>query len=199
MSRQMFTELTFEQVITAVRSKLKDDEARISEAPGQFREAWWPGTTGFEQELMSDHGVPAPFPEIERAFHDEIAAIRDSLKHAGHKPTLAESQKGPTDVGRSLMTSLNLQADALSIWEMIAIPVRRRGEQVFRILAPRDVMGSPIVQALHVDHYIRGVSIKTAEDAAYIGGLTKKVSRWRLTSFVLGVIAALIFTWRFVA
>ena len=82
---------------------------------------------------------------------------------------------------------------------MIAIPVRRRGEQVFRILAPRDVMGSPIVQTLHVDHYIRGVSIKTAEDAAYIGGLTKKVSRWRLTSLVLGVIAALIFTWRFVA
>ena len=44
--------------------------------------------------------------------------------------------------------------------------MRRLGEQVFRILAPRDAMGSPIVQAIHVDEYVRGVSIRSAKDAA---------------------------------
>ena len=194
----MRTEVTFEQIVTDVRSKLKDDGARIADAPRPFRETWWPGATGFGQELLSDYGVPTSFPEIERDFYDEVSAIRDSLKHAGHKPTLAEWQKVSIDAGRRLMTSLNLRVDALSVWDKIAIPVRRRGDLVFRILAPRDVTGSPIVQTLHVDHYIRGVSIETAENAACISGLTKKVSRWRLTSFVLGAFVALIFTWRFV-
>ena len=194
----MRTEVTFEQIVTDVRSKLKDDGARIADAPRPFRKTWWPGATGFGQELLSDYGVPTSFPEIERDFYDEVSAIRDSLKHAGHKPTLAEWQKVSIDAGRRLMTSLNLRVDALSVWDKIAIPVRRRGDLVFRILAPRDVTGSPIVQTLHIDHYIRGVSIETAENAACISGLTKKVSRWRLTSFVLGAFVALIFTWRFV-
>lgn len=59
-------------------------------------------------------------------------------------------------------------------------------------------MGEPIIQILHVDHYIRGVSIKTAKDAVCINRLTNEVSRWRLTSFVLGVTVALILTWAFV-
>ena len=195
----MRTEVTFEQIVSAVRPKLKDDEARIADAPGPFRETWWPGTTHLGRGLLSDHGVPTSSPEIERAFYDEISAICDSLKQAGQKPTLAEWHKGSKDAGRDMMLSLNFQADALSIWDKIAIPVRRRGNIVFRILAPRDVMGSPIVDALHVDHYIKGVSIKTAKASACISGLTKKVSRWRLISFVLGVTVALIFFLLFVA
>lgn len=194
----MRTEVTFEQIVTDVRSKLEDDGARIADTPWPFRETWWPGTTVIGQELLSDYGVPTSFPEIERDFYDEVGAIRDSLKHVGHKPTLAEWQKGSIDAGRRLMTSLNLRTDALRVWDKIAFPVRRRGDLVFRILAPRDVTGSPIVQALHVDDYIRGVSIKTAENAACISGLTKKVNRWRLTSFVLVAIVALIFAWRVV-
>ena len=195
----MRTEVTFEQIVTAVRPKLKDDEARIADSPGPFRETWWPGKTHLGQGLLSDHGVPTSFPEIERAFYDEVRAICDSLKQAGQKPKLAEWHKGSKDAGTGMMLSLNFQADALSIWDKIAIPVRRRGDIVFRILAPRNVMGSPIVEALHIDHYIQGVSIKTAKDAACISGLRKKVSRWRLISLVLGVTVALIFILLFLA
>jgi hypothetical protein len=97
------------------------------------------------------------------------------------------------------MMGLNTQADALGIWDKIAIPIRRRGDLVFRILAPRDVMGSPIVEALPVDHYIRGVSVKTAEDAASINHLTEMLNRWRNTSIVLGAILALLLAWKFAA
>ena len=34
----MHTEVTFEQIVTDVRSKLKDDGARIADAPWPFRE-----------------------------------------------------------------------------------------------------------------------------------------------------------------
>ena len=195
----MRTEVTFERIISAARSRLEDGDARIADAPCPFRATWWPGTPGFEQELLSDYGMPTAVPEFEKSFYDEIGAIRESLKDAGHTPALAGWQNGSTGAARSVMIGLNTQADALGIWDEIAIPVRRRGDLVFRILAPRDVMGSPIVQALDIDHYIRGVSIKTAEDAACTSRLTKRLSHWRLTSFVLGGIVTLLLAWRFAA
>ncbi|MCY3610659.1 MAG: hypothetical protein OXH51_03915 [Gemmatimonadetes bacterium] len=186
----MLTEPTVERIIAAVRSKLGDDGARISDSPRPFLGTWWPGTTSFEQELLSDYGVGGPSPEIERAFYDEVKAIQDSL---------AESQDEPTNPQQRMMMSLNLRAKALGIWEEIAIPVRRQEEQVFRILAPRDIMGSPIVQAIPVDQYLRGVSIRSAEDAARLDTLTREVSRWRWVSFVCGAIAILFLLWWLVA
>ena len=195
----MRTEVTFGQIITAARSRLEDGDARIADGPCPFRATWWPGTPGFEQELFSDYGMPTAVPELEKSFRDEVGAIRDSLKDAGHTPALARWQKGSAGDAQSMMIRLNTQADALGIWDEIAIPVRRRGDLVFRILAPRDVMGSPIVQALDIDEYIRGASIKTAEDAACISRLTKRLSHWRLVSFVLGAIVTLLLAWRFAA
>ena len=186
----MLTEPTVERIIAAVRSKLRDDGARISDSPRPFLGTWWPGTTDFEQELLSDYGVDGSSPELEKAFYDEVNAIQDSL---------AESQEEPTSPQQRMMMSLNLRAKALGIWEEIAIPVRRREEQVFRILVPRDVMGSPVVQAIPVDQYLRGVSIRSAEDAAKLDILTREVSRWRRASFVCGAIAILFFSWWFVA
>jgi len=177
----MRTEVTFEQIIAAARSKLENGKARIADAPCPFRATWWPGTPGFEQELLSDYGLPTPVPELEEAFRDDVGAIRESLKEVGHIPALAGWQRGSRGVARTMMMSLNTQADALGIWDEIGIPVRRRGDLVFRILAPRDVMGSPIVQALHVDDYIRAVSTKTAENENWFhahrtGGLCRVAS-----------------------
>jgi hypothetical protein len=195
----MRNEVTYEQIITAARSILEDGEARIADAPAPFRATWWPGKPDFRQELLSDYGMPTPLPELEKVFYEEVGAIRKSLKDLDHTPALAAWQNESTGAPRRMMMDLNTQADALGIWDQIAIPVRRRGDLVFRILAPRDVMGSPIVQGLHIDHYIRGVSTKTAEDAARIGRLTEKLNCWRLASLVLGVIVTLLLVWRFAA
>ena len=121
----MPTEPTTGRIIAGVRSKLRDDGARISDSPKPFLGTWWPGATSLEQELLSDYAMPGPSPEQERAFHDEVAAIRDSL---------AELQEEATDARRRLRMSLELQAEALAIWENIAIPVRRRGSTSFAYL-----------------------------------------------------------------
>ena len=153
--------MTYEQFITAIRSKLEDDGTRIADAPWSSRETWWPETTDFGQELLSDYGVPSSFPEIERAFNDEVGAIRDLIKE--------KVAGGTAETARQrVLMGLEHHTAALRSWDEIAIPVRRRGDLVFRILSPRDVMGGPIIQTLHVDHYIRGVSIKTAENAVCI-------------------------------
>lgn len=195
----MPAEMTFEQVIGAARSRLENGEARIADAPLPFRATWWPGAPDIAQQLLSDCGVPTPVPALEKAFRDEVGAILDCLKDAGHKPRLAKWQKGSTEAERQVMMGLNTQADALGIWDNIAIPVRRQGDLVFRILAPRDVMGSPIIEALHIDRYIRGASIKTTEDAASISRLTQLLNRWRVTSLVLGFTLAALLAWKFAA
>ena len=94
-----------------------------------------------------------------------------------------------------MMASLNTQADALETWDHIGLPVRRRVEVVFRILAPRDVFGSPLIQALHIDDYIRGVCTKTAEDAAQIARLEKRLNAWRFVSILLGGVVLLGILW----
>jgi hypothetical protein len=139
--------------------------------------------------------VPTSVPEFEEAFYEEVGAIHGLLDNANQTRGLAESQEELAGAQRRIRNSLNTRADALGVWDKIAIPVRRRGDSVFRIFAPRDVMGSPIIQALHIDQYIRGVSIKTAEDAACIARLTRRLERWRLTSLALGGIVALLLVW----
>jgi hypothetical protein len=58
-------------------------------------------------------------------------------------------------------------------------------------MKPRDVMDSPVIQTLDVGRYIRGVSIRTAEDAARLADLRDRLNRWRLTSILLAVIVSL--------
>jgi hypothetical protein len=181
---------TFDQVIKAVHAALHDGDDRIAESPHAFRGTWWPSEPTLQQQLLSDHGVPSPLPEIEEQFREEVAAIRESLNAFQVDPGLADWQKGGSEPGRLMMRSLNIQGMALDLWEQIALPVRRFGAVVVRIRAPGDVMGSPILHALPIDEYIRGVSAKTSDDVAQVEALQRRVEQWRTAAVLLGIVVA---------
>ena len=128
----MNNQITYKQIITAVRSRLEGGQETIADVPCPFRETWWPETPDFQTQ---------PSSELEKwiyeVFSEEVKAIRGSLKDTGYEPELAEWQKGSTRAARNLWTSTNIQAAALGFWEEIVIPVRRRGDLIFHILAPR--------------------------------------------------------------
>ena len=191
----MNNQITYKQIIAAVRSRLEGGQERIADVPCPFRETWWPETPDFQTQLSSDMGVQ-PSSELKKwiyeVFSEEVKAIRESLKDTGYEPELAEWQKGSTRAARNLWASTNIQTDALGFWEEIAIPVRRRSDLIFHILAPRDVMGAPIVQILHVDDYIRGVSRKTSEDKLRIARMEKKLGNWKLISFAIGIVTLIL-------
>ena len=184
-------DVTYKEFIAAVQSRLEDGEERIALLPHLFQKTWWPETSDFGQQLLSDYGV-APEQEseqeLEKAFREEVAAIRDSLEETGFEPELAESQKGSKVAAQRIWTSLNTQAAAIRVWDHIAVPVRRQRGLVFRILSPQDVMGSPIIQTLHIDHYILGSAAKTAESNTEITDLREKLRRWQKISGALGVV-----------
>jgi hypothetical protein len=71
---------------------------------------------------------------------------------------------------------------------------------VFRIWSPRDAMGTPIIQALAIDDYVRGTSIQTARAAVELAVLAKSRDRWRMAAAILGlVLLVVLITWALAA
>jgi len=192
-------EITYGQVIEAVRGKLNCGAERIADSPAALRWSWWPTEPDIQDQILSDYGAATDYSEIENEFQSEVAAIRESLKSLGHDTRLANWQKGSSSKVAPLWTGLNRSADALALWDHFGMPVRRRGNLVFRIWAPREVMGgAPIIKALPLDLYIPAVTQKTAVDAAEIARLQTGLSRWRGVSAAVGMallilIAAVLF------
>jgi len=184
----MAKELTYEDVLVAARSKLVDAESRFTDVPSPFRATWWPGVPSFEQELLSDYGVPSSMPDLSREFFEEVSAIRDSLEDLGYKVQRAPRQRSGLEAGERVMEGLNRHAEALHLWDELCFPVRRRGDLAFRIQSPRDAMGTPIIQALPLDDFIRGVTVRTARATIEIAALKKSRAAWRVAAVVLGLI-----------
>jgi hypothetical protein len=182
--------MTYEAVITRVREKLGCGSERISDAPTALRWSWWPDKSNLQDGPLSDYGVGASFHPLENEFREEVLAIRETLDEQRHEPKLANWQKGSDGAGRKMMQSLNQVAAALEVWENIGVPIRRRNEVVFRIWAPRDVMGSPIIKSVQTDAFINGVAEQTAKDLIEIERLKKILEKWRTATIVLCALLA---------
>jgi hypothetical protein len=126
--------------------------------------------------------------DLSKDFFEEVSAIRDSVKEFGYKVDLAGWQKRGVKARERIWEALNLHAEALRLWDELCFPVRRRGNLVFRIQSPRDVMGTPIIEALPVDDYVRGTSIRTARAAVELAVLAKSRDRWRVAAAILGLV-----------
>ncbi len=158
-----------------------------------LRWSWWPSEPDFQTQLLSDFGISSSSLEIESEFQEEILAIKKALDELGHVSESADYwQKGKSDAGHRLMLGLSQLAEALNVWDEIGVPIRRRGDIVFRIRAQRDVLGSPIISALPVDFYVRCVSQKTAEDAIEIAQLRKHLAWWRVGTILCTIVFVLI-------
>lgn len=146
--RRRRTEIRFKDVIEDVRCQLLDDGRRIADAPAAFYLAWWPRSAAevrFLQQLPSDHRLTVGPKELDEEFAAEVNAIYKCLNSRGYNPKFAEWQRRGelAEAEAKLEKSMNQRATALSLWEQITFPLRRRGDVVFRIQAPRDIFGSP--------------------------------------------------------
>lgn len=182
--------ITYEQIVMRVRERLNCGPERISDAPAALRWSWWPSKPDLQDELLSDYGTDTGFHALEKEFREEVEAIRETLEELGHKPQLADWQKSSGEGGRKMMRSLNLVADALSVWDQIGVPIRRRHNIVFRIWAPHDVMGSPIIKALPIDVFINGVAEETAADRIEIQRMKKLLEKWQIAAIIFGILVA---------
>jgi hypothetical protein len=183
---------TITDLIADVRRKLSDDGVRIFEAPTLFSLAWWPRSpTAMEQfvhHIYSGCGLSG-VKDLNKDFFAEVSAIQDVLKKCSQATQTGDALE---DARNTVRADTNRRARAMSLWEQIAFPLRRYGDIVFRIRALRDIFGTPIIEALLTDDFIRGVSIQTAKDKGQIARLKKSLNLWKFIAAASAAAAILV-------
>lgn len=201
-------DVTDADIIAEVRRRLSDDGTRIADTPQPFNHAWWPTEPEIDDLMLSDRGIAPGKPSsnrdvaaglemIQSEFSAEVKAIHDSLVDGGYVPRFAKWQRVKDVNGQALYKSMSIRATALSLWEQIAFPIRRHGDYVFRIWAPREVFGgSPIIHAVPVGRFARGAALRTAKDTQELVHLRQRLKLWRGIAGAAGVvILVLIWLW----
>lgn len=176
-----------EREVEEIRQTLHDGENRIVAAPVSLRASWFPeyAHPSANDQLFSDYAASDPEPELARELEEEVGAFRDFLER-GNQPGADSGQPGLPPAALSMMAGMNRRAQALSLWDRYAVPVRVRGARAYRIWAPRDVLGTPIIKSVPLPSYVAGVCERTAEDYLAIIQLNQKLSRWRTAATILG-------------
>lgn len=146
----MKDELTYPMIFSLVKKALNDDSKRmLIDTPLPFRKCWWPGSFEFRDTLMSDYGMETEHKTIENDFFHEVGAIQHAIM-----------DEKDTDI----MDGANARAHAMKIWDTMFIPLRIVDRKVYRIWAPRDIFGTPIIKELPIDTYLQAAVIREAMD-----------------------------------
>lgn len=173
--------------VEAIRRTLSNGEYRLVPSPASLRVSWFPDFPSDSEQLLSDYSAGTPDPEISRDFEDEVRAFREFLEDGSPCRSGLDAIKLPPDADR-FMSGLNRRAEAMSLWDRLAVPVRVKGNVAYRIWAPRDVFGTPIVHSVPLPLFVAGVCQKTAEDYVTILQFKEQLAKWRAGALILGVL-----------
>ena len=182
-----------EQDIEAIRSALRDGQERLVWSPVSLGVSWFSLQPSDDEQLMSNYGVGAFDPDFAHVFEEEVRAVQGYLEDAPDEVGVADPAAHQSPAALALMKSLNVRARAISIWERIAVPIRIKDGRAYRIWAPRDVLGTPIVKSVPISAFVVDVCRKTAEDHVVILQLQQRLVIWRAAAVLLGVFLLLRF------
>jgi hypothetical protein len=80
---------------------------------------------------------------------------------------------------------MNRRPVALAIWDMHGAPARLRGNVVFKIVSPRDVMGSPVIRTYPAENFVTEAAVKIAELQSALRQAELAKTLWRTTTVIL--------------
>jgi hypothetical protein len=175
--------LNYNEIIQYVRKKLNCGADRITTDPYFSRNNWWPQPLDIQDKISSDHGFSVKFKEIEYEFNEEFNAILEIVRQKDPKNDSSE------DI---IMRTAEQIATALNIWDQIGVPIRRRGDILYRIWAPEQIIGgTPIIKACHIENFIHEAERKINSNKHTINNLMKKLENYK--AFII-IITLIMFT-----
>jgi hypothetical protein len=184
---------TYADLIARLRAELPDGHSRFSPIPVDFLRTWWPSQdepSTFVEGLNSDYGQETGPPEVTAAYDAEVKAIRECMA------SLDPNELKDDDPSSRVNRQVNRIAQAISFWEEIAFPIRRIGDRVYRIIAPRDALnGRPIVKEMSADDYIRGSTAISAVNRAELIKLKEQVGFYKRWMWILGGALVMVIVW----
>jgi hypothetical protein len=153
--------VVYRHIIVETKRRLPDPDLRFNEnaaIPMRLVCLQRLPSPTLDEAIRSDYGVSsgASVKAVTEDFWKEIQTIEQCIKDSDLKVHLAIWQKGadPQAVDR-IFEGLNLRAYALQMWDWFAIPLRYRDHKVFAIWAPRDALGTPIIQAYDTGSFLK--------------------------------------------
>lgn len=187
---------TMHEAVADARNSLPGGAHRLVDSTCSLRSAWFPVSAepSFEEHLLSDHGALHSNNPVAREFDEEVNALVDAIAARSDSRSLKQVA---ADGGREAMLAaaaerMDHRPMALALWDRHGAPVRLRGDMVFRIVSPQDVMGDPIIRSYPAHWYVAEVSVKTAELTQHLKRVTTSLTRWRVASAVLILFLVLI-------
>jgi hypothetical protein len=192
MTKHSLPSESYQSLIEAVRARVGAGVGRIADAPHPFQATWWPETPTFQDEIRSIYNDPTPFPNLMEAFREEVEAVREAQATLELQAPAERRGEGQEGLMKRLGRARVAQFVTVRLWADIAVPVRRVGDVVCRLVPRGEGFDQPIVQTLQVDEYISGVAAKTADFAVEITALKRGLWRWRVVSVALLLAAVVV-------
>lgn len=173
--------------IELAREAVKNGRNRFWDTPVNFRLSWFPEflQPDMGEELMADRGLSSKHAGVEKEFWEEIEAIDKAVGDELSEELKNWREKGAKVAGEYMMHRLERRAFIFSLWDRYGAPLRIRDGYVYRIWAPKDVMGSPVIKRFLLEHFLPMVCIRTASDTVEIKELKKKMEKWKTLSGML--------------
>lgn len=188
----------YSEVARSASAKLPKGDQRLAPAPSDLRRCFWPTQITLENEIVSNYGTDSQHAELQTDFADEVEAIRLALREHWEESSPNDPTPDPEDSKERLLRGIDEKAAALSVWDQIGLPLRRKGDMLYHLTAPRDVMGKAIIRQMAVDEFLNFVAYETAETRIEIERLTRHLAAWRLAAIV-AVVAVAFLMWQVVS
>jgi hypothetical protein len=146
--------------------------------------------------LQSDIGCLKSDPDMVQEYMEEISLLEQYIEESEFKVGISDWQKS----NPQLWGPLNRRAAAMDLWARYAIPWRIRGNFVYLIYPPRDVLGGiPVVRKIEIAKFCLSAFDDLAATKCSYEALQFRIHKWkeRLKTFFAWVfwIAA---AWAFV-
>jgi hypothetical protein len=183
-------------LVAAARNALPGGDDRLVDSTCSLRNAWFPVDVepSFEEQMLSDHGALHSKNPIAGEFDEEVNALIQAIASRSDSRSLEQvkAEGGEEAMLIAAEDRMGRRPMALALWDRHGAPVRLRGDTVFRVVSPRDVMGDPIIRSYPAHQFVTQVSVRTAELAQHLKETKSSLARWRVTSAGLLFLLALI-------
>ncbi len=162
------TEKESKNFIEQLIASFPDGDKRFIDSEFPLRKSWFPIEPELIDDLNSDYGVVNKVTRLSSDFFKEVEVICNLLGAENIQQEIDRSKE--TNLNNRLVQSIkgirqgmNIRGKALAIWNWYAIPLRLKGKTLYRIWAPRDIFGEPIIKSMPLLDFLSLVSIKTAK------------------------------------
>lgn len=166
--------MDYEKLIQIARERLDNGINRIYQEPDNYSAFWWSESIGTWDEMEALVGDTTD-EGIRRDFDEEIDVIQK---------VLSDMQAAPVS-----------RIGAMSVWDLVAAPIRLKNGTVYRVWSPRELGSGPVVKEMPVESFLYYMVYEWIKLSRATTRLERARTRWAIVALIVLTILFLSY-WR---